>query len=103
MGTAGKITFVTSKLLHDNCFAVSSNLLIFREDDCMAVGKSVESISPFTVYKRVIIGAVLAGIGLFLPVHDSNDQTLKWGLIFVGVFLFVWGMNSVRNPRLALK
>ena len=69
----------------------------------MAVGKSVESISPFTVYKRVIIGAVLAGIGLFLPVHDSNDQTLKWGLIFVGVFLFVWGMNSVRNPRLALK
>jgi hypothetical protein len=65
--------------------------------------KPIESISPFLVYRRFVIGLVLVAIGMFRPVHTTDDQTVQWAFLLVGGFIALWGVMAVRNPRLALK
>jgi len=70
----------------------------------MAAKPRVESISPFLVYKRVVVGVACLVIAFILHSQNkTNDNTVELVFGAVGVALFIWGWNAVANPRLALK
>ena len=65
---------------------------------------SVESISPFLVYKRVVFGVACLALAVVWHSHNNgNDNTVEWVFSVVGAVLFIWGWNAVANLRLALK
>jgi len=70
----------------------------------MPAKASVESISPFLVYKRVVLGTGFLGFAVFFHLQNSSkDYTVEWVLGAIGAAFFIWGWNAVKNPRLALK
>jgi hypothetical protein len=74
------------------------------EESVMPAKASVESISPFLVYKRVVFGTGLLGFALFWHLQNtSKDYTVEWFLVAIGAAFCIWGWNAVKNPRLALK
>jgi len=68
----------------------------------MPAGKAIESLSPFLLFRRVATGLILVGAVLLWPADPNFEQFRPW--VFVaGVVLLIWGLNSVRNPMLALR
>jgi hypothetical protein len=68
----------------------------------MPAGKAIDSVSPLLLFRRVVAGLMLVGAVLLWPA-DPNFEQFRPYIFSAGVVLLIWGLNSVRNPMLALR
>jgi len=67
------------------------------------VPRSVELISPTSVYQRFWGGLIMAMVGLYLYAYEPKYSNLGGVLALAGVVLMLVTVIQVRNPRLVLR
>jgi hypothetical protein len=65
--------------------------------------RSIELVSPASVYNRIVFGVVISLVAYLWPVQTQDGTTLRLIFIGVGIVMFISGWTAVKEPMQAVR